>query len=408
MKYQYIRDFEKLAFGLFIHWGLYSLLESGEWVKFHHKIADAEYQSLSKKFTAEHFAPEKIVSFAKKSGMKYICLTTRHHDGFSLYDTEGLSSYDAPHSPAGRDLIAEYARACHKLKMPMFFYHTTIDWKMEKEMPWQEYLQYLRDSVEILCKNYGKVAGFWFDGNWAHPDRDWQEDQLYGLVRKYHPEAMIINNTSTGARGSAGHPEIDSLTFEQGTPEKKQEKVEGKKLASEMCETVNSHWGFSKYDYSCKSPAELIKTLAECRSSRANLLLNMGLTAEGAIPDYEKVTFPLVGQWIKRCAAGLYHGVPADLVCKNSDFILQKDGDYYYYLFNLPIYGNEHLLQGESGGGLKTVAGELPELKEIRWVDNDEQLSFSQDLTKNMLTFRATPYPYGHQYIVRVARLVVK
>ncbi|MFW5985460.1 MAG: alpha-L-fucosidase [Halanaerobiaceae bacterium] len=406
----YVREFEKYGFGLFIHWGLYSLMETGEWVKKHHQIPHKQYVELKNEFTAKKFTPEKIVKFAQKSGMNYICLTTRHHDGFSLYDTRGLSDFDAPHSVADRDLIAEFAAACHKMGMPMFFYHTTIDWHVDlfKE-DWSGYLQYLRDSVEILCQHYGQVDGFWFDGNWEYPEREWEEDKLYGLVRDYFPEAIIVNNTSTGALGETGHPEIDTLTFEQGQPGPVDRAGQDKYLACEMCETINSHWGTARHDYSYKSPQQIIKTLTRCRRYGANLLLNIGLKADGSIPQYEKASFPLVGRWIDKCGQSLYRGQPVeDLTCRGQDFILRQGKDYYYYAHDLAIDKNEHLAGVESGEGLKTVAGKLPEVEDITWVDNNENLEFVQDCNQEMLTFKASKNPYGTNYIVRVAKIKTK
>ena len=149
--------------------------------------------------------------------MKYITLTTRHHEGFSLYDTQGLSNYDAVHSPAGRDLVKEFVEGCRAEGIIPFFYHTTLDWYQESfNKDFEAYLKYLRDSVRILCTNYGEIGGMWFDGNWSKPNEDWKLDKLYGMVRELQPEAMIIDNTGLRNRGEIGHPEIDCVTFEQG------------------------------------------------------------------------------------------------------------------------------------------------------------------------------------------------
>ena len=191
----YIKDFEQLAFGMFVHYGLYSQLNAGEWV-FHHNenLLMSEYEKL-----ADNFRPismENIVKTAKAAGCKYICLTTRHHDGFSLYDTRGLSDFDAPHSPAARDVVAEFVNECRKADIVPFFYHTTLDWRHpDFNDNFDAYLDYLYKSVEILCTQYGKIGGLWFDGNWSKPDADWQEDRLYKMIHHYQPEAMVINNT---------------------------------------------------------------------------------------------------------------------------------------------------------------------------------------------------------------------
>ena len=124
----YIASFEKRGFGMFIHWGLYSSLNQGEWTLNIHKIPEEEYHKLFENFTAEDFNADEIVSIAKNAGMKYITLTTRHHDGFSLYDTKGLSDYDVMHTPCKRDLVKEFVEACRKQDILLVLYHTTLDW----------------------------------------------------------------------------------------------------------------------------------------------------------------------------------------------------------------------------------------------------------------------------------------
>ncbi|MBT4503098.1 MAG: alpha-L-fucosidase, partial [Gemmatimonadetes bacterium] len=214
-----IQRFEKLGYGMFIHWGLYAQLGQGEWVQHLRQIPMDEYAKLKESFTAEKFDGRKIAAIARQAGMRYITLTTRHHDGFSLYDTRGLSDHDAPHSAAGRDLIANFVDGCRQEGIIPFFYHTTLDWYQKSfDEDFDAYLDYLHNSVELLCTQYGEIGGLWFDGNWSKPDADWKEDRLYSIIRKQQPEAMIINNTGLGAKGEVGNPEIDSVTFEQGRP----------------------------------------------------------------------------------------------------------------------------------------------------------------------------------------------
>ena len=212
--------FEEFGFGMFIHWGLYSQLGKGEWIQHIGGIPKEEYVKLQDTFTASKFDGHKIARVAKKAGAKYITLTTRHHEGFSLYDTKGLNTYDAPHSPAGRDLVRDFVEGCRDEGIVPFFYHTTLDWyNPDFNNNFKAYLQYLRDSVEILCSEYGKIGGLWFDGNWSKPNEDWEEDELYKVIRKHQPDAIIVNNTGLSHRGEAGNIELDSVTFEQGRPE---------------------------------------------------------------------------------------------------------------------------------------------------------------------------------------------
>ncbi|MBC8041265.1 MAG: alpha-L-fucosidase, partial [Opitutaceae bacterium] len=291
-----LQRFETLGYGLFLHWGLYSTAGRGEWHHRHHAVPREDYAQLVSRFDARDFDARAIVRQAKAAGFRYACLTTRHHDGFSLYDTCGLNTFDAPHSPAGRDLVREFSDACDAEGLGKFFYHTTIDWKAANfDSDFPAYLDYLNASVELLCTRYGRVDGFWFDGNWWRKDRDWREDVLYGIVRKHQPNAIIVNNSSTGALGRVAHPMIDVATFEQGAPRATTAAAGSRYLSRERCETFNSHWGVAAGDYSMKSPAELIRILCECRRFGANLLLNVGPEAGGRLPAYESAALALVG-----------------------------------------------------------------------------------------------------------------
>lgn len=405
----YIDAYEKRAYGLFLHYGLYSLLGEGEWVSHHHKLNRADYNKLTARFTAEAFNPREMAAWAKSCGLRYLCLTTRHHDGFSLYDTRGLNTFDAPHSAANRDLVNEFVEACRSQDLGVFFYHTTLDWNEPSfDQDWKSYLAYLRDSVEILCTQYGKIDGLWFDGNWARRDRDWEEDKLYQMIRSHQQDCIIINNSSLSALGAKGHPELDVLTFEQGRPTARTHREGEKYLAAEMCETINGHWGTARHDFSHKSPAELISTFASCRRYRANFLLNIGPLGSGAIPAYEKATLDLVGEWIQLIGPVLYEGLPTTLTTRGEDFVLSHGGEWFYFCHHLPIQDNMHLAHGKPrGDGWQTISGkELPPIERIEWVDCGENLAFTQDHDQGVLAFAATPNKYGHQNIVRVARLV--
>jgi alpha-L-fucosidase len=409
-----VREFESLGYGLFLHWGLYSLVGAGEWALKHRSIPQERYRTLMQQFTAADWKPRELVRFARRVGFRYVCLTARHHDGFSLYDTRGLSDWDAPHSAVGRDLVAEFADACHGEGVKMFLYHTTLDWQHPafdgtKPGDWERYLEYLNASVEILATEYGPVAGFWFDGKWSRRERDWNEGALYAVCRRHQPDCIIVNNLGKHARGKASHPEVDVVTFEQGRPKKLRRRGRDKYVAAEMNDTVGSHWGIATRDFSQKGPGEIINTLAACRRHGANLLLNVGPTAGGALPAYEAALLEVVGRWISTCAGRwLYTARPAELQARGSDFVLRDGTDFYYFLHHLPTRGNSQLPTGESGSGLKTVGGLRIPVREVRWTDNNERLAFSQDVDRGMLTFRATEHPYGEQFVVRVARIAAQ
>ena len=401
-----IERFEKLAYGMFIHWGLYSQLGKGEWIMHLANMPKDEYAKLKDTFTAQDFDGREIAKLARDAGMRYITITARHHDGFSLYDTCGLSDYDAPHSPAGRDLIAEFVQGCRAEGILPFFYHTTLDWYQDSfRDDFEEYLAYLRQSVELLCTNYGPIGGLWFDGNWSKTDADWQLDALYGLIRKHQPEAMIINNTGLEARGQVIHREIDSVTFEQGRPEPLDRRGMSKYVAGEMCQTMNQHWGLGQRDFAYMSPKELIENFAACRKVGANYLLNVGPTASGKIPAYEAATLRRVGEWIKLYGDLLYEGKPVSVVGMGDDFALKHDGSVYLFIHRLSVQGDKNVVRMTSGAGPRSFMGLERRATSVRWLDNGEELSFAQDVDSGLLVVNATGYPYGANLVVRVAEL---
>ncbi|MBE6650836.1 MAG: alpha-L-fucosidase [Ruminococcaceae bacterium] len=406
---KYVADFEKMGFGMFAHWGLYSQLGMGEWTYHIHQRPKEEYMKLKDTFTAEDFNADEFVLTAKNAGCKYITLTTRHHEGFSLYDTKGLNDYDAPHSPAGRDLIKEFVDACNRHGIMPMFYHTTLDWYNEDfEKDFDKYLEYLRRSVEVLCTSYGKIGGLWFDGNWSKPaGTDWKEDELYATIRKHQPEAIIVNNTGLGERGKTGNPEIDSVTFEQGRPTPLNREGMEKYVAAEMCYTLNDHWGIGENDFNYKSPAELIETLCACRRVGANLLLNIGPTAQGGIDSYQKAVMEVMGKWMKLYGEAIYEGKPYAATCKNEkNFVLKGDGCLYFFMHNIGRKGNANVTVGGEASNDYVFDGITEEIESVEWLDNGERFDFKRD--GNKVELFATGYPYGMSTCVRVAKAKMK
>ncbi len=408
-KAKYIADFEQLGFGMFVHWGLYSQLGQGEWALEINKLDMKEYCNLMNTFTAEDFDADELALTAKNAGCKYIVLTTRHHEGFSLYDTCGLSNFDAPHSPAGRDLIREYVDACRRHDIVPFFYHTTLDWYNEDfENDFDKYLDYLNKSVEVLCKNYGKIGGLWFDGNWSKPGADWKEDALYATIRKYQPEAIIVNNTGLHARGALGNPEIDSVTFEQGTPTPMNREGMPKYLAAEMCQTVNDHWGIGKSDFNYKSPKDLIESLCDCRRVGANYLLNIGPEAQGRVNSYQQELFKLIGGWMNIFGEAIYNGRPTGIGCAGKNFVLKSDDGkkLYFFIYDLGVIGNVNVTFNGKYSGSFGFGNVTDKISEIHWMDNGESLNFIQ--ADSFLTVDFKGHEYGTSYCVRVAEATIE
>ncbi len=402
---EYIKDFEKMGFGMFVHFGLYSILGKGEWAKLSLSISDEEYGTLPGLFHPKKDWASDLARAAKEAGCKYINLTVRHHDGFSLFDTCGLNAYDAPHSGCGRDLVREFVDACREEGMIPFFYHTLLDWHEETyRTDFPTYLKYLRDSIEILCRNYGKIGGFWFDGMWDKPEDDWEEDVLYGLIRRYQPEAMIINNTGLSARGTLGHIELDSVTFERGKPEALNFDGVPKYVASEMCEIFADHWGYAREDLAYRSPAQMIRELAECRRYGSNMLLNVGPLGDGSLRLMDAAILDLMGKWVNYYEEAIRLPRPSGIEIKNkkSDFLLKNGNTYYFFCYDLPMRADANLALNEKGDISDTFA--LTEtIQTVIWMDNGEPLNFVQEGSE--VTVYTEPFCYGRNLVVRVAKI---
>ncbi|MBQ8295710.1 MAG: alpha-L-fucosidase [Clostridia bacterium] len=404
---QYVKDFEKLGFGMFVHFGLYSMLGQGEWTKHLHSIPDEDYLPLAKTFSPDADWAKELVATAKKAGCKYITLTTRHHDGYSLYDTRGLNDYDAPHS-CGRDLVREFVDACNAEGIIPFFYHTLLDWYQKSyEEDFKTYLQYLRDSVEILCTQYGKIGGIWFDGMWDKPNDDWEEDALYGMIRSHQPEAMIINNTGLDALGALGHIELDSVTFERGKPGAINLETSPKYVASEMCEIFADHWGYAKNDFNFKSLREIIEEYCVCRRYGSNFLLNVGPLGNGKMRSLDKAMMETLGEWVEIHKEALYLPRPAgvEMTVGDNDFVLEQNGTYYLFCHNLAMtLGAENVVKAANGEYVKKFKFDKA-VKSIRWLDNGKELEYQQ--ADGETTVYCAPYQYGENLVVRIAKIEV-
>ena len=406
---EYIKRFEKLGLGMFVHFGLYSVHGKGEWAH-GRNISVEEYEKLFYKFNPEKDWAEKLVETAKKAGCKYITLTTRHHDGFSLFDTLGLTDYDAPHSAAGRDLVREFVNACRAEDIIPFFYHTLLDWheKSYKEN-FKEYLKYLRRSIEILCTEYGKIGGLWFDGMWDKWDEDWEEDALYGTIRKYQPEAMIINNTGLSKLGELGHIELDSVTFERGKPSPINLESSPKYIASEMCEVFANHWGYASRDFNFKSLATIIEEFCVCRRYGANMLMNVGPMGNGYLRPLDKAMLESLGEWIEIHKEALYLPRPSgiEIEGKEKDFILRL-GDNTYYLFahGIPMSADDNVeLRLNNPEALdKFSLGK--KVRSAVWLDSGEQVD--RFIDGEQIIFCPKNQLYGEQLVVKIAKIITE
>ncbi|WP_248517967.1 alpha-L-fucosidase [Salinarchaeum laminariae] len=404
-----VAAFEQQAYGMFLHWGVYSQLGRGEWVLHQDDdITHDEYEELTETFTAEAFDGREIARVADEAGMNYAVLTARHHDGFSLYDTQGLTDYDAPNSAADRDLVRDFVEGCRAEGISPLLYHTTLDWHHDtlecSTEEFDEYVDFLHDSLEVVLTEYD-IDGLWFDGDWSRDDVDWRLDERYSLIREHQPDALIINNTGIGNEGEVSHPEIDCVTFEQSEPDPMDRDGMDKYVAAEMCQTMNNHWGNGECDFNYKSPADIIETLATCRGRGANYLLNVGPTAEGSIPEYETAALKRAGEWVAMHGDVLYEGQPIDCETPGRDAVLETDDDLYYLAFDLSVSGNEDVTVSGGGTGPRAVKGLGRDVGGGRWLDSGEELQVCSSEDGEITTIDCTGYPYGTDTVVRIAEL---
>jgi alpha-L-fucosidase len=274
-------------FGMFIHFGLYSVLGHHEWAMEQEGIPVAEYQLMAKQFNPKPHAARAWAKLAKTAGMKYMVMTTKHHEGFCLFDTK-LTEYCAPKQAAGRDLVAEYIEAAKSEGMRFGFYYSLMDWHhpdgalcKTDESARRRFVDYIHGQVRELCSNYGKVDVLWYDVNWPLTSEGWESEKLNRMVRQLQPD-ILINNRS-------GIPE-DFTTPEQH--------IQAFDSPWEACMTMNDSWGFQRGDDNWKSPKTIVRNLLTCTRDGGNYLLNIGPDADGSIPQPSVDILTHVGSWM--------------------------------------------------------------------------------------------------------------
>ena len=337
-------------FGMFIHWGLYSLLGRGEWVMHWEQIPVQTYEGLATQFNPVDFDPEAWVQLAADAGQMYMVITSRHHDGFSMYDT-ALSEYKISNTPFKRDPISELADACAKSgRVKLGFYVSLLDWhhpayrfREESSLAWDDYLNFLHGQVRELCTQYGDIACFWFDGDWPRhkitkensyfvAGGPFHYDKLYSTIRTLQPDAVIQNN-----RHEKPLPGEDIQGFEQDLPG---ENTAGFNITEifdlpiEVCMTINDNWGIHFDDENHKSTRLLVHTLARTASLGGNFLLNIGPTAQGTILPQHARRLRDIGMWLKLNGESIY-GTRAGLIPPIKDMVSTcKDDAHYLHLLS--------------------------------------------------------------------------
>jgi alpha-L-fucosidase len=313
------KKFQELKFGLFIHWGIYSILGAGEWVMYEKKIPYDSYKRLAGFFNPQDFNAKEWVAFAKKAGMKYITITSRHHDGFSMFGTK-MSPYNiVDATPYHKDPLMELAKECEKEGIELHFYYSLLDWGRPdyafgspivdgkpQNGDWDSYIKFMKDQLTELITKYPAVKGIWFDGHWERKNANWHYDEIYGLIHKLNPAILVGNNHHLEPIEGE-----DFQMFEKDLPGANTTGFSGEskigKLPLETCETINNSWGFNITDRSFKSSKQIIHYLVNAAGRDANFLLNIGPMPNGKIQSEFTDTLAIVGDWVKKNGESIYN-----------------------------------------------------------------------------------------------------
>lgn len=407
-KIKRVQDFKNDGLGLFVHYGLYSLLEKGEWYQNMNNLTTSEYYKkigdLSK--IDLNLNIDSIINLAKHNGFKYIVLTSKHHDGFALYDSEKNSERDITETKT-EDLVFVFIDKCIKAGIKPYLYYATWDWSKETiDSDFDSYLEYVYKNIIFLAKKYPQVSGFWFDGNWIKKENNWKLTELYGAIRKYNPEAMIINNSGLKNAGIEQHELVDSITFEQGHLKPFNFNDFSRDLAAEVSQTFNDHWGFGREDYNYKSLKEIIMKFLQIKKNKVNYLLNVSIDKTGNLIDLEKETINKFGIWLKKYGQGLI-GEYEVVYYGEKDFIVKKEKDYYIYLYDIVSGG--HVKSIKMGGqtlNSRNYKFKLSEkIKKSFYLDNDEIVKINQK--DDYIELEPKSFDYGTNTLVRVIKMEV-
>ena len=313
--------FQEARFGLFIHWGAYAVAGDGEWVMHNKRITVAEYErDYPPAFNPAKFDAAAWVRMVKAAGMRYITITSKHHDGFAMWDSK-VSDYDiVERTPYGKDVLRQLADECRKQDVKLFFYHSQLDWHHPDYFPrgrtgrfsgrddkgdWFRYLDYMDQQLSELLTGYGDIGGIWFDGWWDKPEADWRLDKTYRLIHRLQPAALVGAN-----HHRKPFPGEDFQMFEKDLPGHNtagfNEDSELGSLPFEMCETINNSWGYNKTDGRHKSTKQLVQLLVKAAGYDANFLLNVGPRPDGTIQPEHASRLAEVGQWLEKNGETIY------------------------------------------------------------------------------------------------------
>lgn len=356
------KAFQDDKFGMFIHWGASSVLGQGEWVMNNRNIGVKEYGRLITIFNPQNFDAKKWVAIAKSSGMKYITFITRHHDGFSNWDTK-QSDWKITNTPYGKDALKQLADECHKEGIKLYCYYSLLDWYRTdyqyetgktgkgtgrtQKSDWESYIRFMKAQLTELLTNYGKISGIWFDGHWDQLDNDhdktlqskvnWHYDEIYKLIHSLQPACLISNNHHLTPL-----PGEDFQAFEKDLPGHNTTSFGGASISElplETCETMNDSWGFNITDKKYKTVKGLVQYLVKAAGYNANFLLNVGPMPDGTIQPEFADTLKAIGKWMQQNGETIY-GTRGNVIApKDWGVFTQKNNTVYMHIIKMPEQG---------------------------------------------------------------------
>jgi alpha-L-fucosidase len=358
--------FQDARFGLFIHWGVYSVPGDGEWVMNNQGIDKKTYEKLPGFFNPINYDPKEWVAIAKAAGMKYITITSKHHDGFAMFDSK-LTDWDiVDRTPYKKDVLKMLAEECKKEGIKLFFYHSHLDWYQNNYYPlgrtgqssdrpsggdWYKYLDYMDGQLTELLTNYGEIGGIWFDGHWDKGDADWRLEKTYKLIHGLQPGTLISNNHHL-----APIPGEDFQAFEKDLPGHNTTGFSGDskvgELPLETCETMNNSWGFNLQDKKYKSTKSLIQYLVKAAGYNSNFLLNVGPMPDGRIQPEFVSTLKEMGKWMGKNGETIYGTRGGPVAPKRWGVTTYKNNKVYVHILNAE---DNNLLIPDFGKKVKSI-----------------------------------------------------
>ena len=347
------KEFAEDRFGIFIHWGIYSMFAQGEWYLQNAGLDRDEYAKAADAFYPHRFDAKAWVAAVKASGAKYICFTTRHHDSFSMWDTAQSEYNIVDATPFKRDVLKELARECRKQGIALHLYYSHADWsrddyprgrtakgvtgRNEELISWPSYYDFMNRQITELLTDYGPIRAIWFDGWWDHDEDvtpfDWQLDEQYALVHKLQPTCLVANN----------HHQVpfegeDIQIFERDLPGENTHGLSGQaisRLPLETCQTMNGMWGYKVIDQNYKSVDTLIRYLVSAAGKGANLLLNVGPQPNGELPEAAVERMKAMGEWLSVNGETVYATEAGDIAQQEWGCTTRKGDRLFVHIFEL-------------------------------------------------------------------------